>query len=152
MFPHISSLLIAVSCNKALPHWSVSPVGSSSDHHHICVCSEASGYWWLCWRGPVLKRNRMMWESPWRLLFHCDSKDNHTLCNWTDLLTVCSCWPSHINSLPLCPPGMGNGSVCAFYWYYADRIWNRKGLISSRDSCTKVPHHITMVNFWAGHF
>lgn len=148
----IISLLIAVS-------WCLVMRRLHTDlcHPWICiqtstsVCSEASDCWW-CWCAAVLKRNRMMWEMPWRLLFHCDSEDNHTLCNWTDLLTICSCWPSHINFLPLCPQGMSNGSACAFYWYYADCIWNHKGVISSRDSCTKIPHHSTMVNFWAGHF
>lgn len=118
----INSSVMAL-CYKAVLHWSVSPVDSPKDHH-LCVCSEARRYRWLCWRAAVLKRIRMMWELPWRLLFHYDSKDNHTLCNWTDLLTVCSCWPFHINFLPLCPPGRGNGSTWAFYLYYVDHIWN----------------------------
>lgn len=95
---------VMVLCDEAATHWSVSPLDSHSDHH-FCVCSESSRCWWFCWCAAVLKRNRMMWELPWRLLFHCDSEDNHRLCNWTDLLTICSCWPSHINFLPLCPQG-----------------------------------------------
>lgn len=148
----ISSLTVVSWCSVMNQFHSdlCHPLDSHSDHN-LGVCSEASGCWWLCWCAAVLKRNRMMWELPWRLLFHCDSEDNHTLCNWTDLLTVCSCWPSHINFLPLCPQGTSNGSACAFYWYYVEHIWNCKGVISTRDSCTKTQHS-PVVNFGAGHF